>query len=253
MQTHSTQDHFSAITYGNTIVLFLLKPNDGNDFFTGWFLDPYWAYGVHFYCDFVCTLWKSLSTAVTFFHLFYIAHLKVISDSWAQMLILQFLFRTKTCFFCVMVQTWGVSNSTFYSIALMNITRMWLGSHIVWCSFCLIRLPTCWWFLKKQYYSCYCVLSFIKRESVHTEMSACSFNRQRVSVYFVGSSSVYVTLLSLRLIGSHSIDVEPRASVVLRVQPVANESHMPSVFLITMLFRLSSCSLWNLQAPDCCF
>lgn len=34
-----------------------------------------------------CTLWKSLSTAVTFFHLFHIAHFKVISDLWAQTLI----------------------------------------------------------------------------------------------------------------------------------------------------------------------
>lgn len=53
--------------------------------------------------------------------------------------------------------------------------------------------------------------------------------------------------MSVRLIGSHGIDVEPRASVVLQVQPVANASHMPGVFLIMMLFRLSSCSLWNHQ------
>lgn len=42
-------------------------------------------------------------------------------------------------------------------------------------------------------------------------------------------------------------------SVVMWVQPVANESHMLGTFLIMMLFRLSSCCLWNLRSPDCCF
>lgn len=204
-----------------------------------------------------CTLWKSLSTAVTFSHLFYIAHLKVISDLWAQKLICSYCSGPKPVFL-VMGQTGGggVSNCAFYSIALMSKNVIWVADCLMFLLFgpLLFRLSTCWWFLKKEYYACYCVLSFIKRETVHADMTACSFNRQHVSIYFVGSSSVsHVTLMSLRLIGSHSIDVEPRTSVVLRVQPVANESHMPGVFLITMLFRLSSCSLWNLQAPDCCF
>lgn len=139
----------------------------------------------------------TLQTAVTFFHLFYFAHLKGITVLWAQEHKNFLVVVQDQPVYWFMVQTSGVSHSAFNTLALMSETRLWFMSQIV-------RRSSCWtifayhihtvegFFLEKIrttiHVSVYCHL--LKGKLSTLTCPPAHLIHQHVFIYFVGSSSV---------------------------------------------------------------